>query len=59
MGQKKSDEGKDITTMLCVVRKNLEDLPFLAKGESEEMSDKVFFAADMTGGRKKINSIDV
>lgn len=24
MGQKKSDEGKEITAMLCVVRKNLE-----------------------------------
>lgn len=58
MGQKKSDEGKDITAMLCVVRKNLKDLPFLAKGESEEMSDKAFDAADMKGGRRKIDSID-
>lgn len=59
MEQKKSDERKDITAMLCVVRKNLEELPFLVKGESEEMSDKAFDVADMKGGRKKINSIDV
>ena len=58
MEQKKSDEGKEITAMLCVVRKNLEDLPFLAKGESEDMSDKAFYAADMTDSRKKIDSID-
>ena len=58
MEQKKSDEGKEITAMLCAVRKNLEDLPFLAKGESEEMSDKAFYAVDMTDSRKKIDSID-
>ena len=58
MGQKKNDEGKDITDMLCVVRKNLEDLPFLAKGELEDISDKAFDAADMTGSRKQIESID-
>ena len=58
MEQKKSDEGKEITAMLCAVRKNLEDLPFLAKGESEEMSDKAFYAADMTDISKKIDSID-
>lgn len=58
MGQKKSDEGKEITAMLCVVRKNLEDLPFLAKGGSEDLHDKAFYAADMTGRRKKIDSID-
>ena len=58
MEQKKSDEGKDITAMLCVVRKNLEELPFLAKGESKDMSDKAFDAADMNGSRKQIDSID-